>query len=101
MPLFGIYSKIENVTTVFYFTKIDIVLERVRLVREIEKWEDRKWWKDRKNFNFSHFCLVESKKVEMKKVNLCKFTHTPLLKNLLNHFFHELCRFWLSIYFIY
>ena len=42
MPLSGIYSKIENATTVFYFTKIDIVLERVRLVRGVEKWEDRK-----------------------------------------------------------
>ena len=26
MPLFGIYSKIENVPTVFYFTKNDTVL---------------------------------------------------------------------------
>ena len=26
MPLSGIYSKIENVTTVFYFTKIDTIL---------------------------------------------------------------------------
>ena len=43
MPLFGIYSKIENVTPVFYFTKIDIVLEKVRLVRGVEKWEDKKW----------------------------------------------------------
>ena len=31
---------------------------------------------DRKNFNFSHFCLVVS-----KKVNLYEFTHIPLLKN--------------------
>ena len=37
MPLFGIYSKIENITTVFYFTKIDIVLERIRLVEGMEK----------------------------------------------------------------
>ena len=38
---------------------------------------------DRKDFNFSHFYLVESEKVEgrKKKVSLYKFTHTTLLKN--------------------
>ena len=34
------------------------------LVGGVEKWEDRKWWEDRKDFNLSHFCLVESEKVE-------------------------------------
>ena len=37
---------------------------------------------DRKDFNFSHFCLVGSGKVEgKKKLSLYKFTHTTLLKN--------------------
>ena len=36
---------------------------------------------DRKDFNFSHFYLVESGKVEgRKKKSLYKFTHTTLLK---------------------
>ena len=34
------------------------------LVGGVEKWEDIKWWEDRKYFNFPHFCLVESGKVE-------------------------------------
>ena len=33
-------------------------LFRVQLVRRVEKWEDRKY------FNFPHFCLVRSGKVE-------------------------------------
>ena len=37
---------------------------------------------DRKDFNFSHFYLVESGKVEgRKKKSLYKFTRTTLLKN--------------------
>ena len=36
----------------------------------MEKWEDRK------DFNFSHFCLVKS-----EKVSLYKFMHISLLKN--------------------
>ena len=45
------------------------------LVEGVEKW------KDRKDFNFSHFCLVGSGSEKMDKVSLYKFTHTPLLKN--------------------
>ena len=37
---------------------------RVRLVEGVEKLEDRKQWEYRKDFSFSHFCLVESEKVE-------------------------------------
>ena len=33
-------------------------------------------WKDKKDFNFSPFCLVRN-----GKVSLYKFTYTPLLKN--------------------
>ena len=40
----------------------------------MEKWEDRK------DFNFSSFCLVEWKSGEMEKVSLYKFTYIPLLK---------------------
>ena len=48
----------------------------------IENDELMEKWEDRKDFNFSHFCLVESEKVdEWKKKSLCKFTHIPLLKN--------------------
>ena len=39
-------------------------------------------WENKKKFNFSHFCLVMSEKVERwNKVSLYKFTHKPLLKN--------------------
>ena len=38
-------------------------------------------WKDRKDFIFSHSCLVGSGKVEREKMSLNKFTHIPLLKN--------------------
>ena len=39
-------------------------------------------WENRKYFNFSNFCLVESEKVDgQEKMNLYKFTHIPLLKN--------------------
>ena len=41
----------------------------------MEKWEDKK------NFNFSHFCLVGVEKRRDGKASLYKFTHTPLLKN--------------------
>ena len=41
-----------------------VYLLRVCLVGEVEKLKDRKWWEDRKDFNFSHFCLIESGKVE-------------------------------------
>ena len=41
-----------------------VYLLRVRLVGEVEKLKDRKWWEDRKDFNFFHFCLVGSGKVE-------------------------------------
>ena len=42
----------------------------------MEKWENRK------NFNFSHFYLVGSGKVEGYKKWVCqKLTHIPLLKN--------------------
>ena len=53
----------------------------------MEKWDDRKWWEngkleDRKDFIFSHFCLVGSGKVEeWKKMSLNKFTYIFLLKN--------------------
>ena len=40
---------------------------RVCLVGGVEKWNDRKLWEDRKDFNFSHFCLVGSGKVERWK----------------------------------
>ena len=41
-----------------------------------------KKWEDKKDFIFSHFCLVESRKVEAwKKMSLNKFTHILLLKN--------------------
>ena len=41
-----------------------------------------KKWEDKKYFIFSHFCLVESGKVEAwKKMSLNKFTHILLLKN--------------------
>ena len=43
----------------FYFsTPSTKWILRVCLVGGVEKWEDRK------NFNFSHFCLIESGKVE-------------------------------------
>ena len=42
---------------VFFFDDF-LRLFRVRLVGGVEKWEDRK------DFNFPHFCLVESEKVE-------------------------------------
>ena len=33
-------------------------------------------WENRKYFNFSNFCLVESEKVDgQEKMNLYKFTH--------------------------
>ena len=43
----------------------------------MEKWEDRKY------FNFSPLCLVESEKLDgwEKKKSLHKFTHIHLLKN--------------------
>ena len=49
---------------------------RVCLVGGVEKWEDRKWWEDRKmgdkkDFNFPSFCLVESEKVEEWKKWVC------------------------------
>ena len=36
----------------------------VYLVGRVEKWEDKKWWEDRKDFIFSPFCLVGSGKVK-------------------------------------
>ena len=55
---------------------------RVRLVGEVEKWKDKKWWENGKDFNFLPFCSVRNEKNEgMKKVSLYKFMHTPLLKN--------------------
>ena len=44
--------------------------ERIENSERMEKWENRK------DFNFSHFCLVRS-----EKVSLYKFTHILLLKN--------------------
>ena len=40
---------------------------RVHLVGGVEKWEDRKLWKDIKDFNFPPSCLVGSGKVEKWK----------------------------------
>ena len=48
---------------------------RLRLVGDVKNWEDRKWWKDKKYFNFSLFCLVGSKKWRDKKTSVYKFTH--------------------------
>ena len=48
---------------------------RIKNGEMIEKWEDRK------NFNFSHFCLVGSEKVENIKNEFVTFTYIPLLKN--------------------
>ena len=52
------------------------------MVGGVKKWKDRKWWEDRKNFNFSHFCLVGSGKIEGWKKWVCinSLIH-PLLKN--------------------
>ena len=56
----------------------------------LERWKSEriendgrmKMWENRKDFNFSLFCLVGSGKVEgWKKMSLNKFTHIPLLKN--------------------
>ena len=53
---------------------------RIKTGGRIEKW------KDKQNFNFSHFYLVGSEKVEgvkklmMEKVSLYKFIRIPLLK---------------------
>ena len=61
---------------------VHIISFRVRLVGEMENWENKKWWEDRKDFNFTHFCLVGSAKMEgYKKMSLNKFTHISLLKN--------------------
>ena len=60
---------------------------RVRLVGEMEKCEERKLWEDgkvegQKRFQFPLFLFGwEWKSRGMEKVNLYKFTHTPLLKN--------------------
>ena len=43
---------------------IEEITFRVCLVGGVEKWKDRKWWEDRKDFNFPHFCLVGSETVE-------------------------------------
>ena len=48
---------------------------RIKNGWRMEKWEDRK------DFIFSHSCLVGSGKVEREKMSLNKFTHIPLLKN--------------------
>ena len=44
------------------------------MVGRVEKWDDRKLWEDKKDFNFSHFCLIENGKVDGRK-------NIPLLKN--------------------
>ena len=46
-----------------------------------------KKWKDRKNFNF-FFVWLGVKNEGMKKVSLYKVTHTLLLKNGGNIFYH-------------
>ena len=53
------------------------------MVGGVEKWEDRKWWEDRKDFIFSLFFLFdwEWKSGGKEKMSLNKFTHIPLLKN--------------------
>ena len=59
----------------------------VCLVGRVEKWEDRKWWKNRKvggqkRFYFLSFLFGwEWKSEAMKKMSLNKFTHISLLKN--------------------
>ena len=50
---------------------IEEITFRVCLVGGVEKWKDRKWWEDRKDFNFPHFCLVGSEKVEGWKKLIC------------------------------
>ena len=59
----------------------------VHLVGRMEKWEDRKLWKDGKVRGLERFYFLsflfgwEWKSRGMKKMSLNKFTHIPLLKN--------------------
>ena len=46
----------------------------------VEKWDDRKWWDNGKDFNFPSFCLVGGEKVKGKKKWVC-INYIPLLKN--------------------
>ena len=49
----------------FFLIVLEIVSAyKVCLVGRVEKWEDRKWRDDEKDFNFPHFCLVRSEKVK-------------------------------------
>ena len=60
---------------------------KVCLVRGVESgriknYERMEKWESRKDFIFSLFYLVRSRKVKgMEKMSLNKFTHIPLLKN--------------------
>ena len=52
------------------------------LVGGVEKWDDRKWWEDKKKFQFPFFLFGWEWKSEMvEKMSLYKFIHIPLLKN--------------------
>ena len=53
--------KIINIPEQLNCLIIIIPFFRVRLIREVKKWEDRK------DFNFSLFCLVGSEKVQRWK----------------------------------
>ena len=57
------------------------------MVGEIGKWENRKWWEDRKVggekkiYFLAYLFGWEWKNGGMEKMSSNKFTHIPLLKN--------------------